>query len=87
MMDLRFPDICIALFCESQSTINLEENHKVSELSMHIDIYYYGIRELVHNRTFSLMYIPMINNLADIYTKRLSKIQLSKLYRIALGHT
>jgi hypothetical protein len=87
MVGLSFQDICMALFCDNRSTIDLAKNYSVSELFMHIIIHHYHVRELVHHRTVLLIYFPMIYKLSDMYTKGLCEVQLSKLYRIALGFT
>jgi hypothetical protein len=73
MIDLSFPDMYIALNCKNQSTIDLADYYRVSEVSKQIDIYHH-MRELVYNRTLPLIYIPIINKLTDIYTKGLSEV-------------
>jgi hypothetical protein len=75
----------MAMFCDNRSTIDLAENHWISELSKHNDIHHHGVRELVHDRTLPLMYNPTTDNLADMYTKGLSEVQLSKLRDITIG--
>jgi hypothetical protein len=83
--DLGFPGTPMAMFCDNCSTIVLAENYRISELSMHIDIHYHRVRELVHDRTLPLMYIPTMDNLADMCTKGLPEVQLSKLRDITVG--
>jgi hypothetical protein len=84
--DLRFPYTPIALFCDNRSAIDLPENHWISELSNHIDIHYHCVRELVYDKTPPLMYIRTMNNIANMCTKGLLEVQLSKLRAIALGY-
>jgi hypothetical protein len=86
LKDHRFPEILMALFCDNCSAIDLAENHRISELSKHIDIHHHRIWELVHDKTLRLMYIRITDNLADMCTKGLPEVQLSKLYAIALGY-
>jgi hypothetical protein len=76
----------MALFCDNCSAIDLAENHQISELSKHIDIHYHRVGELVSDKTLSLMYIWTMDNLADMYTKGMPEVQLSKLRAIALGY-
>jgi hypothetical protein len=83
--DLGFPGTPMAMFCDNRSTIDLAENHRISELSKHIDIHHHRVRELVHDRTLPLMYIPTTDNLADMCTKGLPEVQLSKLRDITMG--
>jgi hypothetical protein len=83
--DLGFPGTPMAMFCDNRSTIDLAENHQISELSKHIDIHHHRVREIVHDRTLPLMYIPTMDNLADMCTKGLPEVQLSKLRDITMG--
>jgi hypothetical protein len=85
LADLGFPGTPMAMFCDNRSTIDLAENHRISELSKHIDIHHHRVRELVHDRMLPLMYIPTTDNLADMCTKRLPEVQLSKLRDITMG--
>jgi hypothetical protein len=75
----------MAMFCDNRSTIDLAENHRISKLSKHIDIHHYRVRELVHDRTLPLMYIPTTDNLADMCTQGLPEVQLSNLRDITMG--
>jgi hypothetical protein len=84
--DLLFPETPITLFCDNRSIIDLAENYRISELSKHIDIYHHLVRELIYHKTFPLIYIRTIDNLANIYTKALPEVQLSKLRMIVLGY-
>jgi hypothetical protein len=83
--DLGFPGTPIAMVCDNRSTIDLAENYRISELSKHIDIHHHRVRELVHDRTLPPIYIPTTDNLANMYTKGLSEVQLSKLHDITMG--
>jgi hypothetical protein len=86
LKDHRFLEIPMALFCDNRSAIELAENHQISELSKHIDIHHHYVWELVYDKTLPLMYIRTMDNLADMYSKGLPEVQLSKLYPIALGY-
>jgi hypothetical protein len=39
--DLGFPGTPMAMLCDNRSTIDLTENHRISELSKHIDFYHH----------------------------------------------
>jgi hypothetical protein len=75
-----------ALCCDNRSAIDLEENYRISELSKYINIHHHRVRESVSDKTLLLMYIQTIDNLAEMCTKGLAKVQLSKLCAIALGY-
>jgi hypothetical protein len=86
LSDLRFPETSMALFCDNFSVIDLAENYWISELSKPCNIHHQHIRKLVYNKTPLLIYIHTTDNLADICTKGLPEVQLSKLGTIALGY-
>jgi hypothetical protein len=85
-IDLQFPKTPIALFCDNRSTIDLAKNNQISELSKYIDIHHHHVQELVYDKTLPLMYIWTTDNLADMCTKGLPEVQLSKLRTITLGY-
>jgi hypothetical protein len=86
LKDLRFPETPMALFCDNRSTIDLADNHWISELSKHIDIHHHRVGELFYNKTLPLKYIRTTDNFADMCTKGLHEVQLSKFCAIALGY-
>jgi hypothetical protein len=77
----------MALFCNNHCATDLAENHQISELSIHIDIYHHRVLELVNEKTLLLRYIRTTDNLVDMSTKGLPEVQLSILCPIALGYT
>jgi hypothetical protein len=86
LKDFRFPETPMALFYYNRSAIGLAETLRISELSNHIDIHHHRIRELVYDKTPPLMYIRTTDYLADMCTRGLPEVQLSKLRAIPLGY-
>jgi hypothetical protein len=76
-----------ALLCNNRSAFDLAETHRTSKLSVHIDLHYYYVRELVYDKTIKHMYIQTMDNLAHMYIKDLLEVQLPNLCSIALGYT
>ena len=66
----------INLFVDNQSAINLANNPVYHQRSKHIDIKYHFIRSEVQKNTVKLLYVPSNENIADLFTKSLSKIKL-----------
>ena len=66
-------DIPMALRSDSQGAIDLANNLRISDRSRDIDIQYHYTRERLLAGDFSLVYVTTQNNLADIYTKALTK--------------
>jgi KUP system potassium uptake protein len=46
----------------------------------HIDIWYHYVQSMVRSRLLALQYCPMEDNIADIFTKALPRLQLTKLW-------
>jgi hypothetical protein len=86
LQDIRFPETPIALSYDNHSAIDLAENYQISELSKYIDIYHHRIRELVYDKTLPLIYILIMDNLANMSPNGLPEFQISKLCTIALGY-
>jgi hypothetical protein len=86
LKDVRFPETPFALFYDKCCAIDLAEIHQISELSKDIDIQYHRVWELVSDETLQLMYIQITDNVADMCTKGLPEVQLSKLRAIAVGY-
>jgi hypothetical protein len=84
--DLRFPETPMVLLYDNYSAIDFAENHRISELSKHINIHHHRVRELVNDKTLLLICIQTTDNLADMCTKGLPEVQLSKLRPIAFGY-
>jgi hypothetical protein len=53
--------------------VNLSENPVFHDRSKHIEIKYHYIRDMVQRRTVHVKYLPTHENIADIFTKPLSK--------------
>jgi hypothetical protein len=64
--------------CDNQGAIVLAKDNKFHARTKHIDICYHFIRKAVEDGKISVKYIPTDDNMADIFTKPLSK---SKFHR------
>ena len=65
--------ITIELHCDNQSAINLANNPIHLQRSKYIDVYYHFTREGLIECCFSLAYVSIQENIADIMTKGLNK--------------
>jgi hypothetical protein len=73
LKELLKNDIPHAVFCDSNSAIDVANNPKLNDRTKHIDIAYHFTRECVQNGSVNLMYVTTAENLADICTKGLVK--------------
>ena len=66
----------VRLYADNQSAIKLSENPVQSKRTKHIDIRYHFIRLQVEDGIVNVEYIPTNENVADMFTKPLSKVKL-----------
>ena len=74
----------IFLWVNNQSAIALAENPIFHACSKHIEVHHHWVREKIEDGTIKLEYIPMANQIADIFTKPLNSEKFRK-FRNALG--
>ncbi|XP_076028444.1 uncharacterized protein LOC143017539 [Oratosquilla oratoria] len=72
----------IILFVDNQGAIALSKNPVYHQRSMHIDIRYHFIKSQIENGSVKLVYVPSDENVADMFTKPLSKGTLCKFSTI-----
>ena len=73
------------LNCDNQGTIALAKNPVKHQRTKHIDIKYHFIREEICNGYVNVVYIPTDKNVADTFTKPISKIKLTKFRNQLFG--
>jgi KUP system potassium uptake protein len=74
----------IPIYCDNQGALTLATNNKFHARMKHIDIQYHYVRSLVWSGLLDLQYCPTEDNIADIFTKALPRLRLTKL-RAGLG--
>ena len=74
----------ILLKANNQGTIQLSNNNKFHTCMKHIDVRYHFIHEALENKLLEIKYVPTDENIADIFTKPLSR-PLFKKFRKMLG--
>lgn len=68
----------ILVNADNQGAIKLAKNPAFHKRSKHIDVKYHFIRSEVQQGTVSIRYIASEDNLADIFTKPVSRVRLDK---------
>jgi len=69
----------IVIFCDNTSTIKLAKNPVHHSRTKHFDLKYHFIRDLVQKKEVELRYIKTTEQLADIFTKAVAKVQFLML--------
>lgn len=65
--------------CDNQAAIALASKPKSQARTKHIDIRFHFVRRHVKDGTFTLLYCPTDDNVADAFTKALPRPRLQKL--------
>ena len=69
----------ILIFCDNQSAIAITNNHVHHSRTKHIDVRYHFIRDNVNKGDIELHFIPIENQLVDIFTKPLDESRFNFL--------
>jgi len=75
---------CIPIFCDNTSAINIFKNPCQHKRTKHIDIRHYFLRDNVEKGLISINCCATTNQIADIFTKALSREQFER-NRLELG--
>ena len=60
------------IHCDNRSCVKLSENPVYHNKLKHIKMRYHYLRDMVQNSAIRLQYIPTDEQIADVFTKRLS---------------
>jgi hypothetical protein len=71
-------DIHIDLFVDNKGAIDLAKNPVHHQRSKHIDIRYHYVRSQIQDGSVILHYVPSENNIADMFTKPVTKANLKR---------
>ncbi|MCO5591498.1 hypothetical protein L7F22_045482 [Adiantum nelumboides] len=77
-------DIANTIYSDSQSTLAVARNPVFHARTKHIKVHYYYVRERLSTREINLAYVLTRDNLADLFTKALSREKL-EAFRKDLG--
>jgi hypothetical protein len=72
----------ITMLCDNQGAIALAKDNKFHSRTKHIDLRYHFIREAVEDGKIKVEYIPTAENVADIFTKPLSKPKFQEFVKM-----
>ena len=73
------------IMIDNQGAMNLAKNPVQHQRSKHIDIKYHFIRSEIQEGRISLEYIPTEENVADVFTKPVSRVKLESFRGTMLG--
>ena len=63
----------LTISCDNQGAIALAKDNKFHARTKHIDLRYHFIHEAVENGKVKVKYVPMDDNVSDIFSKALPK--------------
>ena len=61
--------------CDNQSCVKLFENPVFHDRSKHIEMRYHYLRDMVQKGAISLQYIPIEEQIVDVFTKPLTAVK------------
>lgn len=70
------------LMIDNASAIKLVKNPEFHKRSKHIKVRYYFVREKYHEGVINVKHIASTNQIVDIMTKPLAKVQYLKLVKL-----
>jgi hypothetical protein len=73
-----------SVWCDNQSAIKLAKDPIQHQRSKHIELHMHFIKKLIHDQVIEVLFFPTEDQVADIFTKSLTKANFSKL-RSMLG--
>ena len=71
----------IPIFCDNTSAINIIKNPVQHSRTKHIEIKHHFIRDHALKGDICIEHVDTLNQLADIFTKPLNKVQFCKIRR------
>ncbi|RUS90533.1 hypothetical protein EGW08_001710 [Elysia chlorotica] len=74
------------LNCDNQGAIALSKNPIQHQRSKHIDIRYHFIRDEISKGLMKVQYVPSEENLADVFTKPVSRVKMQKFKALLMGN-
>ena len=79
LVDMQGGDMAtVTMYVDNQGAISLAKNPVHHQRTKHIDIRYHFIRLEIQNDVVKLEYVPTEDNIADVFTKPVSKMRLDK---------
>jgi len=69
----------VCMYVDNEGAITLANNPIHHQRSKHIDVKYHYVRLEIQNRALELAYIPTDNNVADVFTKPVTRAKLNRL--------
>ena len=72
------PRITVIIFADNKSSIARAQNPSYSDATRHIDVKYHLVRDYVAQKLIEVHYVPSAENIADIFTKPLTAVQLTR---------
>ena len=70
------------IFEDNQSCIAISNNPQLNEKTAHIQVKYHYIQEKIQDKSIALQYCPTLEQVADLFTKGLQRLQFHRLIEL-----
>jgi hypothetical protein len=68
-----------SIWCNNQSSIKIAKDPVQHQRKKHVDLHMHFIRKFIHDQVIEVLFFPTKDQVADIFTKSLTKAKFSKL--------
>lgn len=75
----------VTLFCDNQGALALAKNPIQHQRSKHIDIRYHYVKSEIQKQLLNLVYVPSIDNIADIFAKPVPGPRMKTFLTVIIG--
>ena len=76
----------VPIYGDNQGAISLIKNPIVSNRSKHIDVKHHFVREKFAAKCIDVIYVGTDDNVADVFTKPVTKNKLVRFRKMLFGH-
>jgi hypothetical protein len=76
--ELTKEEIRLVLMMDNQSAIHLVKSGQMNRKTKHIHVQYHFLSEKYHEGVFNIVYCPTEEQVADIFTKSLTRIKFER---------
>ena len=75
----------VSVYVDNQAAILISKNDVYHDRTKHIDIRYHFVRDAIKDNLFKVEWVPTDEQLADGFTKALSTIMFTKLFKVVMN--
>ena len=79
LLELRLKLAVVCVYCDNQGAVKIFQSEQTTARTKHLDIRLQYVKELFRTKSYSIRYIKTEDNLADLFTKPLNRLDFNRL--------